>query len=56
MKVGTPEKLSAMDDLRLGVAKWEPAADGRFLVNIPIGDALTPPITVIVNWLATLKK
>src|SRR5262249_19695832 len=56
LRVGTPEKLFTLDSLRLGIVKWEPAADGRFLVNIPIGDTLTPPITVIVNWLAALKK
>jgi len=35
---------------------WVPAPDGRFLVNLPVGDTTTPPITVIVNWRATLKE
>ena len=30
---------------------FEPAADGqRFLVNVVLDEARTPPITVILNW------
>jgi serine/threonine protein kinase len=34
---------------------YEPSHDGRFLVNMGV-DAPTSPITVVVNWTATLKK
>ena len=33
------------------------AADGkRFLVNTTVGDAVDTPLTVVVNWLAAVKK
>ena len=56
LRPGTPERLFTLDALRLGIVSWVPAPDGRFLLNLPVGDTTTPPITVIVNWLATLKK
>jgi hypothetical protein len=56
LRIGTPERLFTLDALRLGIVNWAPAPDGRFLVNLPIGDTTTPPVTVIVNWLATLKR
>jgi len=32
-------------------------ADGqRFLVLVPVGDASSSPITVVLNWTAGLKK
>jgi hypothetical protein len=32
-------------------------ADGkRFLVNTTVGDAVETPLTVVVNWLAAVKK
>jgi hypothetical protein len=30
--------------------QFDVAKDGRFLVNVPVGDAESPPITVVVNW------
>ena len=48
--------LFTLDALRLGIVSWVPAPDGRFLLNLPVGDTTPPPITVIVNWLAALKK
>ena len=39
---------------------YQPSADGqRFLVNVPAGGegaATAPPITVVTNWQAGLKK
>jgi hypothetical protein len=36
---------------------YAPAPDGRFLVNIePDIESDPPPITVVVNWLASLRK
>ena len=33
------------------------AADGkRFLVNTTVGNAVEKPLTVVVNWLAAVKK
>ena len=33
------------------------AADGkRFLVNTGVGDVTETPLTVVVNWLAAVKK
>jgi hypothetical protein len=32
------------------------ASDGRFLMNVSIEEATPPPITVVLNWDATLKK
>ena len=31
------------------------AADGRFLINVPVEEATTSPITVILNWKPGLK-
>jgi hypothetical protein len=56
LRPGAPERLFTLDALRLGIVSWVPAPDGRFLVNLPVGDTTTPPITVIVNWRATLKE
>jgi hypothetical protein len=33
------------------------ATDGqRFLIGVPVGEESSPPITVILNWTAGLKK
>jgi Tol biopolymer transport system component len=56
LRIGAPERLFTLDALRLGIVNWAPAPDGRFLVNLPVGDTTTPPVTVIVNWLATVKR
>ena len=56
LRIGAPERLFTLDALRLGIVNWAPAPDGRFLLNLPVGDTTTPPVTVIVNWLATLKR
>ncbi|MCC6366482.1 MAG: hypothetical protein IT165_23435 [Bryobacterales bacterium] len=36
---------------------YSPAADGRrFLVNVAPADAVSAPITVVLNWTAGLKR
>ena len=32
------------------------AADGRFLMNLAVEDPVAPPIAVVVNWKAGVKK
>jgi Tol biopolymer transport system component len=32
------------------------AADGRFLMNVSVDGAPAPPITVVLDWRATLKR
>jgi hypothetical protein len=31
-------------------AQYAVARDGRFLINQPVGNATTAPITLILNW------
>jgi eukaryotic-like serine/threonine-protein kinase len=35
---------------------YDIAADGRFLINIPADPDTSTPITVVLNWMAALKK
>ena len=36
---------------------YQPSADSqRFLAVVAEGESQTPPVTVITNWAATLKK
>ena len=36
---------------------YDVSADGqRFLVNTDVGEATSPPLTVVLNWTAELKK
>jgi Tol biopolymer transport system component len=37
-------------------AQYAVAPDGRFLLNVDATDAVTSPITVVLNWTAGLKK
>jgi Tol biopolymer transport system component len=37
-------------------AQYAVAPDGRFLMNVPVEGATAPPITVMLNWDAALKK
>ena len=37
-------------------AQYAVAPDGRFLMNVTAADAVTSPITVVLNWTAGLKK
>jgi Tol biopolymer transport system component len=36
--------------------QYDVAPDGRFLLNLPMGDATPETITVVVNWQTALKK
>jgi hypothetical protein len=38
-------------------AQYDVMRDGqRFLLNVPVEDAPTSPLTVVINWTAGLKK
>ena len=37
-------------------AQYAVAPDGRFLMNVTTEDAVTWPITIVLNWAAGLKK
>jgi hypothetical protein len=37
--------------------QYDVASDGRFLLNVNVDDAVpAPPITIVQNWQAALKK
>ena len=37
--------------------RYDVSADGRrFLVDVPMGEAATPPLTVVLNWAAALRN
>jgi dipeptidyl aminopeptidase/acylaminoacyl peptidase len=39
------------------IAIWDVTSDGnRFLMSTPAGDAIPAPFTVVVNWIAGLKR
>jgi serine/threonine protein kinase len=47
VNVGTPSALFTLQQ----DAQYAPAPGGqRFLVNLPLGQSVTPPITVVLNW------
>jgi hypothetical protein len=52
---GTPQELFGLDAT---AGSFEPSPAGqRFLVNVPAGgETATPPLTVVLNWQAGLKK
>ena len=37
-------------------AEYAVASDGRFLLNVRVGDTTASPITVMQNWDAAVKK
>jgi dipeptidyl aminopeptidase/acylaminoacyl peptidase len=55
---GIPMKLfDTRMDSRLYWANYEPAADGRrFLIATPVEHETSLPMTVVMNWMAGLKK
>ena len=57
---GAPQALFEVDPLYsplLGSFAYQPAADGqRFLVLEVVGGSTAPPMNVVLNWQATLKK
>ena len=40
----------------LARAQYAVGRDGRFVMITPVGDAVTSPITIVLNWAAALKK
>lgn len=39
----------------LGRPQYDVVKDGRFLMNIPVADAVTPPIAIVQNWTIALR-
>jgi Tol biopolymer transport system component len=50
---GVPEPLF---DVRLGNNNFDVSKDGRFLIPAPVIEQENPPMTVVLNWQAGLKK
>jgi Tol biopolymer transport system component len=40
----------------VATAQYDIATDGRFLMNVAVEESTAPPITIVQNWLAGLKK
>jgi Tol biopolymer transport system component len=55
-QVGTPKALFQTLARYTGDIAYDVAPDGRFLVNTLVGAGAAPPITVVMNWEAALKK
>ena len=36
--------------------QYDVASDGRFLMNVPVEEDASAPLTLILNWVAGLKK
>src|SRR5262249_13962365 len=39
-----------------GAMRWDIAPYGRFLINTTLAESSSPPVTVVLNWIALLKK
>jgi DNA-binding winged helix-turn-helix (wHTH) protein/Tol biopolymer transport system component len=52
-ELGVPQPLF---DVRPSNAGFDVAKDGRFLIPTPVEQTSAAPITVVVNWMAGLKK
>ena len=58
-EAGPPAPLPLTAPYNGGGSSYVPTRDGqRFLVNVPVGGeaAVAPPITVVLNWQAGLRK
>ena len=56
-EVGKPQALFSTSLKNASGARYDVAPDGqRFLLNRPIGDESSPPITLVQNWTALLKR
>jgi eukaryotic-like serine/threonine-protein kinase len=59
-EVGTPEALFPTRIVEGGSTRNQPqydlSRDGRFLINQPVQDATTAPITLLLNWNPAAKK
>ena len=51
-----PTRLASGPGFAPAEAKYEVAPDGRFLVNTIVDESNAPPITIMLNWTAALKK
>jgi len=64
LEVGAPvplfaTRLASGANIPSGVMskpQYAVASDGRFLMNVAVQGATAPPITVVLNWDAALKK
>jgi hypothetical protein len=64
LDVGAPAprfrtRLASGANIPVGVMskpQYAVASDGRFLMNMAVEGATAPPITVVLNWDAALKK
>jgi hypothetical protein len=45
-----PTRIVQGGTIGAGQPQYAVAADGRFLINQPVADAASPPITLILNW------
>jgi hypothetical protein len=36
--------------------QYDVAPDGRFLINVPVAEGASSPITIVQNWAAGLRK
>ena len=56
-EVGAPEELFETRIPNRFNFPYAVAADGkRFLMNVIVGDTAETPLTVVVNWLTSVKK
>jgi hypothetical protein len=52
-RLASGEKIGS---ILMSTPQYAVASDGRFLMNLAVEEANPPPITVVLNWDATLKK
>ena len=56
VSVGPPVPLFQMSISSTGEGNYDVSSSGRFLINVPTAEQSVRPITVILNWAASLKK
>ncbi len=56
LSVGTPVPLFKMSIVSNGEGNYDVSSSGRFLINTPTAEQSVRPITVVLNWAASLKK
>ncbi|HMA18321.1 MAG TPA: hypothetical protein VKS03_07770 [Thermoanaerobaculia bacterium] len=55
-QAGTPQALFTTPFKNVPGPPYDATADGqRFLLNRPIGESSSPPITLVQNWTALLQ-
>ena len=56
-EAGTPQALFTTSFKDVPGSPYDVSSDGqRFLLNRPIGEESSPPITLVQNWTALLKR